>query len=308
MTLSVRWEQWGGSALTPLLPPGVIWYNRPVMPPLLLAQKVLIVALEAVFLYALSRILFVWVLQALVVRRQGGGWFVRLLRLPGNMVHELSHAVGYILCGYRVKKLAFCVGDPRGRGCCRPGEPWSPIHFPWLATATAAVFPLILGTFALEQIARLLGVHFLAGESLDGGGVAPRLLDSLWATLRNLHYDDWRTYLFLLLGFSIGAEMAPSETDLRRSVVPLLCLATGLIGALFYLGFRLPDSAVWHWYSENLATALSWLSSLLGFGVLATALIAALTVLPALLLRAVRRQASAPPAPNAEPKVRRRAM
>lgn len=297
----------GAPPVAPLSRRRVIWYNRSAMPPLLLAQKVLIVALEATFLYALSRILFVWVLQAMVVRRQGGGWFVRLLRLPGNVVHELSHAAGYLLCGYRVKKLAFCVNDPRGRGRCQPGDPWSPIHFPWLATASAAVFPLLLGTVALQQMARLLGIHFLMGESLDGSGMTLQLLDSLRATLSNLSHDDWRTYVFLLLGFSIGAELAPSETDLRRSVVPLLGLAAGAIGALFYLGYRLPDSGLWRWYSESLSVGLAWLSSLLGFGVLATALIAAVTVVPALLLRVARRRVAARPRP-AEVKVRRRAM
>jgi len=279
------------------------------MPPIALTQKVLIVALEAVFLYALSRILFVWVLQALVMRQEGGGWIVRCLRLPGNVVHELSHAAGYLVCGYTIKHLSFCTNDPRGRGRCRPGDPWSPVHFPWLATAAAAVFPLIMGAAALRLVAHFLGIQFFEGYRVDGEGVTLRVVDSVWATLRGLDYHDWRTYLFLLLGFSIGAELAPSETDLRRSVVPLLGLAAGVIGALLYLGYRAPDSSLWLWYSHSLAAGLAWLSSLLGFGVLATMLIAAVTVLPALAFRALRRCAAGlRPARAAAHRERRKAV
>ena len=77
----------------------------PAMTAPTLVPQVLMVAAQAFLLYCLSRLLFVWVLRALANDGHGGGALVKLLRLPGNAVHELSHCIGYLVCGYRVKHL-----------------------------------------------------------------------------------------------------------------------------------------------------------------------------------------------------------
>lgn len=259
------------------------------MPATALAEKVILVALEAVALYCLSRILFVWVLQALATRQTGGGWLIKVLRLPGNLVHEISHATGYLLCGYRVKRLVLCISDPKGRGACKPGRAWCPIAFPWLATASAAVLPLIIGALSLRGIAVMLDIPFTNGPGAPGDGPLLVLWDGVRATLRAMDYHDWRTYLFLYFGFSIGAELAPSQTDLRRSVIPVLGIAIGLACATYYLGHLHADSRAWEVFAGALSRGLRWMSSLLAFGILATALLAAVTVIPALVWRAARR-------------------
>jgi hypothetical protein len=190
-------------------------YNPPVMHSFaavkILAQEITIVAVEIVFLYALSRILFDWVLKAFATRSHGGGWFIKALRLPGNAVHEVSHAIGYLIFGYRIRDLDTCITDPKGRGACHPGPAWSPIAFPWLATAAAAAFPLLMGPLVLRGLASVLDIPFTTGKHQPNDGATLFLFDSLRATLHALNFHDWRTYLFLILAFSVGAELAPAR-------------------------------------------------------------------------------------------------
>lgn len=93
------------------------------MVPYELFEKLAVVAAQGVLLFVLSRALFVWVLQALASRnpRARGGWLVLLVRLPGNLVHEISHALGFLICGYRVRRLVPCIFDRAGGGACQPG-------------------------------------------------------------------------------------------------------------------------------------------------------------------------------------------
>jgi hypothetical protein len=258
------------------------------MSPAVLGEMVLLVALEAFLLFALSRLLFACVLRSLAGRARGGGGLIRWLRLPGNLVHEVSHAAGYLLCGFRVKRLETTVSDPEGRGLCEPGAPWAAAAIPWLATGAAAVLPLVFGALFLRGLAMLLGVRFVnGGHGLEGGAVG-LLVATIRETLHRMDLLDWRAWVFLYLGFSVGAELAPSASDFRRCVAPLTATAVVLAGMTFYLGLGHAASPAWQWYSRTLAGALQWLFSLLGFAVLTTALVAAVTVLPGLAWRALK--------------------
>jgi hypothetical protein len=259
------------------------------MPPEALLKMILVVVAEAFGIYCLSRILFVWVLQAVAVRAHGGGWVVKLLRLPGNLVHELGHALGYLLCGFRVKTLVPCVLDPAGRGLCQPGERWHELASPWLATGVAAIMPLLMGPLFLRGAAILLNFPLARVSSTGPEGVGMLIYEVLRQTLLNLNGHDWRTWVFLYLGFSVGAEMAPSDIDFKRSLAPLAATAAVFGGFSAWLGYLHPHSAAWAWYSTHLFGALNWLFSLLAFAFLATALVAAITLIPALAWRALRR-------------------
>ena len=50
-----------------------------------------------------SRVLFAWVLQSAWGAARWRRVVVGILRGPGNLLHETSHAVGYLLAGYRVR-------------------------------------------------------------------------------------------------------------------------------------------------------------------------------------------------------------
>lgn len=259
------------------------------MSPTALLNQIAVVFAEAVVLYMLSRLLFVWVLQSLASRnpQARGGCLVRWLRLPGNLVHELSHTLGYLVCGYTVRRMVLCIFDTQGRGSCQPGRRWSPLALPWLASGVAAVAPLVVGTLVLRGVAQALGIslHTASGVHYTVGTL---LIDNIRVNLSALDYHHWQTYLFLYLAFSIGSELSPSQVDLRRSVPTLLAAAVGLAVMVIVLKRLPPEAPVYTFLSTHLQAGLNSLQALLNFGILTTALATAITILPAALVRAVR--------------------
>lgn len=254
-----------------------------------LLNQIVIVLAEAAVLYTLSRLLFVWVLQSLAARnpRARGGRPVQWLRLPGNLIHEFSHALGYLVCGYTVRRMVPCIFDRQGRGSCQPGRPWSPLALPWLASGVAAVAPLLVGTLVLRAVAQMLSIH-LHTLTVAHCTVGTLVLGNIWANLSALNYHHWQTYLFLYLAFSIGSELSPSEVDLRRSLPTLLAAAAGLVVMVVVLKRLPPEAAVRTFLSTQLQSGLTSLQALLDFGVITTALVAAITIVPATVIRAVR--------------------
>ena len=252
----------------------------------LLSQIVIVVA-EAAALFVLSRLLFVWVLQSIASRRARGGRLLQYLRLPGNLVHEFSHAIGYLVSGYTVRRLTPCIFDTQGRGSCQPGRRWWPLASSWLASGLAAMAPLVVGTLVLRIVAQMLEVD-LYSPSVAETTLRTLVVDNIWANLCALDYHHWQTYLFLYLAFSIGSELSPSEVDLRRGL-PMVLLAAVVLVAMTIALSRLPAQAPLPTFLfSHLRAGLSSLQALLDFGIVTTALVAAVTVLPASLIRVVR--------------------
>ena len=258
------------------------------MSPEQMLLKLALVAAEGLLLFVLSRALFVWVLQALASRdqRARGGWWVQVLRLPGNFTHEVSHALAFLICGYTIHKLVLCLWDKQGAGVCQPGRAWSPMALPWLATGLAAMAPLFTGALALFAVARLLHIPLEAQVSLHDPGHT--VLRSLYATLVHLDFGAWQTWLFLYLAFSLGAELAPSRTDLVLGIPALL--ATGAGTALFLLAtYQLQPHAPFRVaVLGGLAGGLTELGHLLGFALVTTAIATAITFVPAAMIRTAR--------------------
>ncbi|MBM3497851.1 MAG: hypothetical protein FJX74_04185 [Armatimonadetes bacterium] len=258
-----------------------------------------IVIAQAVALFWLSRgVLFGYVMRTLAARsaRPAGRRLINLLRLPGNLLHEVSHAAAYLLSGYRVRGLATCWSDPEGRGYVEAGPPWSPLHWGPLSAALSCAAPLLVGALSIHALGSLLGIP-LPALDLTAEGVGPAAAATLTGAWRLLTHVDplaWQTYVFWLLAFSIGAEMAPSGSDLRQGCVMLavlvLLVAIGLL-AVPQMELR-PDRA------EALLAGAAWLLS-----TLSTALFAGLIgcgvvgLLPAGLAWALRR-AGGPRAPG----------
>lgn len=251
-----------------------------------LYSALLPVLIEAVLLFLLSRILFTEVISSFADRRGKGVW-LGLLRLPGNLIHELSHAIGFLACGYRVKRLLLCIFDRQGRGSCTPGKPWSPFAFPQLAVGLSALMPLLIGSFILVLIGRWLGVvHTTPAEPAQ-------LLPAAWGrALALIHHLDWRrwqTWLFLYFALSIGAELSPSATDLRYGLPTLAVLAASMW--LFFFGLHHAHNL--HAYEQAALAltveALTRAGTVLGFALILTTAATLLTILPGLALRALRR-------------------
>jgi len=259
------------------------------MPPSELLTKLALVAVQGVVLFLLSRGLFAWALEALASRRnvRGGGWLVRVVRLPGNLVHEISHAVGFLISGYRVRRIIPCIFDKNGTGACQPGEKWLPIALPWLAAGIAALAPLLVGALVLYGVARFLNIP-LNHAPVAAEAPARSLLRALYDGLVSLDYGAPTTWLFLYLAFSIGAELAPSSTDVVLGIPALLAL--GALTAAVVLGvYQLPAEApLRELVVREAGRGLAWLSRIFGFAIITTGAAAVITFLPASLLRAIR--------------------
>jgi len=208
------------------------------MTPNALLTDVGLVTAQAALLYLVSqRLLLGFVIGAIASRGRSrfGRFVVNFLRLPGNLLHELSHAVGYLVSGYRVGRLKTCIADKEGRGYCEPGVPWAPVHWLSLSAAFAAMLPLLVGALAIRQLGAWLGVSLPAADVI-GRGVSPVVSETLARLphfLAGLDWASWKTYLFWYLALSIGAELAPSDVDLRAGG-PLLLLFTGLFVLALY--------------------------------------------------------------------------
>lgn len=246
-----------------------------------LVRQIALVAGEAAILYIASRVLFTWVLESAWGRARWRRVVVGILRGPGNLLHEVSHAVGYFLAGYRVRRIVPFFIDPEGRGVCQPGRPWSPLALPWLATGLAALMPLVTGALTMRYLSWWLGVPGdaeLLGEVGQWRELPQMLVD--------LDYHAWQTWIFLYLVLSIGAELAPSEVDLRRSLPALLIASAGLIVLTIAVSSLAPEAPLRHHYVIYLGWLVSSMSSLLDFGLMAVGLV----LIPAAVLGSMLRR------------------
>lgn len=233
-----------------------------------LVRRVLLVAGEAAVLYVASRLIFEWVFRAAWGRAPARRLLVGILRAPGNILHEASHALGYVLTGYLPSRVVPAVIDPEGRGYCRPGRAWSPVAVPWLATGVAALMPLITGALALWALAGALGVP------ADPEALATHAdVSHVTEMLVSLDYGSWRTWVFLYLALSIGAELAPSDIDLQKSLPAVAIGAVVVIAGIVALS-EVEALAPWrHAADIHLGWAMSWLSTVLDFGLIALAVV-----------------------------------
>ncbi|MGE5530999.1 MAG: hypothetical protein ACM3VW_02635 [Bacteroidota bacterium] len=236
-------------------------------------------------LLLLSRVLFTEVVSAFADHR-GKGFWLAMLRLPGNFLHEVSHALGFLVCGYRVKRLLLCIFDREGRGSCTPGRAWSPITIPPLAIGMAALMPLVLGSLVLTLAARWLGV--LQPETHGAALALPNAWGESFALLRGLDWRTWQTWVFLYLTLSIGAELAPSSTDLRYGLPTL----GGILLSLWLALFALHNAQGLQQYEGPVKTAivsmLTNAGSVLGCALVVTTAAAIVTFLPGMAARALR--------------------
>ena len=262
------------------------------MTPGALVAGLAIVILQTLALFWLSRGLLLGYVMRTLAAQSGGARsrrLVSLLRLPGNLLHEVSHAAAYLLSGYRIRRFATCWSDPEGRGYVETGRPWSPLHWGPLSGALSCAAPLLVGALSIHALGVLLGIP-LPALDVTSEGVGPavsRTLTGVWSLLAHVDLLAWQTYVFWLLAFSIGAELAPSGGDLRQGCVMLgvlVVLFTGGLIAVPHMELR-PDRA------EALLVGAGWL-----LGTLSTALFAGLIgcglvgLLPAGLAWALRRR------------------
>ena len=137
--------------------------------PLLIGLAVVLA--QTALLYAVSRrLLLGYVLGTLASRLTGprGRRLIALIRLPGNLVHELSHAAAYLATGYRIRRFATCWRDPEGRGFVETGPPWSAFHWAPLSAALSCAAPLVVGAVVLRGLGLALGLELPEVDLISG--------------------------------------------------------------------------------------------------------------------------------------------
>ncbi len=243
---------------------------------------------EAFLLLLLSRFMFEGIIAAFA-NPQGKGILLGLWRLPGNLVHELSHCLGFLLCGYKIKKICLCIWDPRGRGFCVPGEPWAPVAFPQLAMTLAALMPLFVGGTLLMFLCRELHIA-LPQETmpLPGQGFISAVWHQSLRLLQALDFQRWQTYLFLYLTLSIAAELVPSNSDLRFAVPSLIMLTVSFWLLLFALQHAENLQAVYQDIVSWLSWSLQRLGSFLGVLIILSGAACLFGIVPGLMIHALR--------------------
>ena len=187
-------------------------------------------------------------------RSQGGQLLWHLIRLPGNLVHELSHAVVLTIVGFKVTGLRVSLLDrEEGRGAVYVQGRWHNVVRADLGWALGAMAPVVGGVGALVVIAQLL--HLPAGAgAIQAGSLGEAIVQRAVGWLGALNFREPATYGLLLLIFSVAAELTPSEQDLRSSLkvlVAVACLAA-IVGAIIY---ALPPTAPMRVTFDRHATA-----------------------------------------------------
>ena len=231
---------------------------------------------QALLLMLLSRLLFRSMVAAFADRRGGG--VITVLRAPGNFLHESSHALGYLIFGYRVAHIVPCLWDPRKSGVCVRGKQWSPVAFPWLADGAAALMPLVVGSVALVCVASVLGVTDHRSEQLGTDiGMFRAAADQFLLLLQSLDWHRWQTYVFLYAALTIGAEISPSPTDLHYAVPAVVSIACSLAATVWVAQHASGTGRVLTASADRLLPAVQKLSAVWGLAIvllMATAAVA----------------------------------
>jgi hypothetical protein len=200
--------------------------------------------IEAGLLCLLSRALFLAGYRLVGnPKHKHGGRLWHLLRLPGNLVHELSHAIVLAIAGYRVEAISLSIFDAEGRGQVVARGRWHHLLPHWVAWGFAAFAPIVGSMVVIGLLMRPLGLTSNA-HAVVSSSMAQVFLARVADVVAGVNWHAWQGYVLLALVLSLGSELAPSDRDVRGSLPGLLGAAAVacLLGAFFYLG---PVSVGW---------------------------------------------------------------
>lgn len=215
---------------------------------LFIAGLLLPLLVQLLVLYLASRALWVF------TQRFFGRWLWLTLALVGVPVHELSHAVAFLLTGAGIRRVVLFA--PRGlpeyagaTGVVVPARP--PSALSRIVSSVAPFFGCSLAAWlTLRSLLPGFGATQAVMPSLSSdltiSGLFQALLNTLTAYWQGLgqafirlQWTDWRTYLAIYLSASLGLGAAPSAEDLKiffPALAGLLVVLLPVFALLWVLG------------------------------------------------------------------------
>lgn len=153
--------------------------------------------------------------RLIVMPMVGGGFLALILRFPGNVIHEFSHALAVIVSGYTVSGFGLSLFCKDNIGYVKPGRPFLPWADETLLRILAGISPLPAGIMALC----LLG----------------------WYVGDVVQYTKWQTWISAILAVSFAAELSPSDQDINVFLRPTLLVFFGFALIMTVIHLFLPN-------------------------------------------------------------------
>jgi hypothetical protein len=244
------------------------------------ALLLLPIVLQLAVLYVLSE-----ALNRMAYRRLGKTLYL-LLMWPGVVVHELSHLVGCILTGTKVREVKLFSPRDDGGGDLVLGYVGHDRPRDAFATLVVSAAPFFGGAAALAALVSFLLPRGAAGALPplafgDGSaqafaaaaiGAAKGYASFASSLLSSLDPASWRTWLFAYLFLSVSSHVAPSRPDMRYAVTAAVITVAVMAGIVVLGGRYWPGAvaAAGRW-SAGAAGSVTVLLSYGLFGVLTAA-------------------------------------
>lgn len=234
----------------------------------------------------------------LVMRWLGRGWYLAT-QWPGVIVHELSHLTGCLITLTRVHEVKLFAPSNETLGYVSHSQTRNPIK-----NVTISIAPLFGVTFVMwllvkffmpglyvdiinpmkDALADFDSMQQALGSFAEAGKIYTGYFETLW---QNIDFGDWKTYVFLYFMITLASHAAPSKVDLKHTFSGIIGLIV-LFGILFFVG---------NWIEVDIIRQLTvWVSypilfitALLGYGVIFSAVGLTLLLIPAIILRIVKR-------------------
>lgn len=228
-----------------------------------------------------------------ILHRVLGTRLYLLAALPGVIVHECSHLVACWITRTKVRKVRLFEptreGDSLVLGYVEHDRTANPF-----ANMLVGSAPFFGGALALWAAASFIAPDSFGAlrESLAGADGAVSGLrayaEFLVAFAASLRWDHWSAYALTYALLSVSTHLAPSGPDLRHAAYGATVL-TAVAAAAWYAGHRFgygvpADIASWS------GRAVAYVSVLLTFGLVVTAVFAALVHAVAGTVSLVRRR------------------
>ena len=165
-------------------------------------------------------------------------YILLILLAPGVIIHELSHAVGCLLVGAKIKEIKFF--SPKGDTLGHVTHSKSKI--PIIGQFVISIAPLIGCGLVLYLLAVLMNFPTDYNYSLD---VLDKeafndffdIIKDGFYIIKDADFKNWETWLFLYFALSLSASISPSSKDFLNMLPSIIFL-----GIILYLIYKLTES------------------------------------------------------------------